>query len=166
MTDNLRDCTLQSVADQCPSLRELVLRSSPAHRTRTTPEREPFHISDVLPKCPKLERLLISRSEVVGKAVFSKLVRESSDSEGQRVVRIRGKDPVLPSETVLILDITGESDAASCLKECGLYRAVLRVRQPFLWQPACTPCPLLMHGQNCHRCKTGDRKDRYSPKLV
>jgi hypothetical protein len=124
MTDNLRDCTLQSMADQCPSLRELVLRSSPVHRTRTTPNREPLQISDVLPKCPKLERLLISRSEVVEEAVFSKLVREIRDAEGQGFV---SKGPVLRAGTVLVQEITEESD--SCLKECGLYRAVLPVHQ-------------------------------------
>jgi hypothetical protein len=131
MTDNLRDCTLQSVADQCPSLRELVLLSSPfpsspSHDMRTTPDREPFHITDVLFKCPKLERLLISRSEVVEEANFSKLVQEVRDAAGRGFV-IRG--PVLREGTVLVQELTEDSDAVSCLKECRLYRAVLPVHQ-------------------------------------
>jgi hypothetical protein len=126
MTDNLRDCTLQRLADQCPSLRELVLRLSPYHETRTTPSREPFHISDVLLKCPKLQRLLISRSEVVEEADFSKLVREVRDAAGQWFVF---KGPALREGTVLVREFTEESDAVSCLKECSLYRAVLLVYQ-------------------------------------
>jgi hypothetical protein len=81
-----------------------------------------FHISDVLLKCPKLERLLISRSEVVEEADFSKLVREA----GQGFVF---NGPGLPEGTVLVQEFTEESDAVSCLKECSLYRAVLPVYQ-------------------------------------
>jgi hypothetical protein len=129
MTDNLRDCTLQGVAhDQCPSLRELVLHSSPLHERRTTPAREPFHISDILPKCPRLERLLISRSEVVEQGVFSQLVREGSEAAEKEFVF---KGPVLREGTVLVQEFTEESDAVFCLNECRLYRAILSaVYQP------------------------------------
>jgi hypothetical protein len=133
MTNNLRGCTLQSVADQCPSLRELVLRSSPYfpqspfYETYPTPEREPFHISNVLFKCPKLERLLISRGKVVEQGVFLQLVREGSEAAGQGFV-IKG--PVLQEGTVLVQEFTEDSDAVSNLEECKLYRAVLPVQQP------------------------------------
>jgi hypothetical protein len=129
-TEILRDFMLQSVAKQCPNLSYLALSSSPPNEKFATPAGERFSILDTIEKCPKLERLFISRGEVVGKAVFQQLVQEIEGS-GLAIEEIAEITPARRPRKFLIRESWEDSAAASCLKECRLYQAVLPIGQRF-----------------------------------
>jgi hypothetical protein len=125
-TSHLRNFMRQSVAKQCPNLCYLALSSSPTDERFATPTRERFSILDTIEKCPKLEHLFISKVEMVGKAVFQRLVQEI-ESSGSAMEGIAARTPA----KLLIREFWEDSAAASCLKECRLYQALLPVDQRF-----------------------------------
>jgi hypothetical protein len=129
-TEILRAFMLQSVAKQCPNLCYLALSSSPPNEKFATPAGGRFSILDTIEKCPKLERLFISRGEMVGKAVFQQLVQEIKGS-GSAMEGIAEITPARRPRKLLIREFGEDSAAASCLKECRLYQAVLPIGQRF-----------------------------------
>jgi hypothetical protein len=127
----LRNFMLQSMAKQCPNLSYLALSSTPPDEDFATPARERFSILDTIEKCPKLERLFISRGKMVGKTVFQRLVQETENPSGSAIEEIAEIKLARRSRKLLIREFWEDSAAAPCLKECRLYQAILPIGQRF-----------------------------------
>lgn len=87
---------LREVANYCPSLQRVVLHARPWSTDACTGIRgQVLEFPDVSEKCPDLEQLLISRTEVVSRAKFSKLVLRHCGQIAENSNKIHSKILIL-----------------------------------------------------------------------